>query len=129
MKARKKGESEWKDYKEVFDQDGMLLGLETAGYTQSVEDLAQELGIADKDSRLKDMLQPEYVSNVLPLECFDLWPAEDVFIAEAAKLAMVKLIGKTSSNGHEWSHESVADEAIAYARALLRRLQIENKRK
>jgi len=129
MKARKKGESEWKDYKEVFDHDGMLLGLETAGYTKSVEDLAQELGIADKDSPLKDMLQPEYVSKVLPLECFDLWSSEDVFIAEAAKLAMPKLIGKTSSNGCPWSHESVADEAVFYAKALFKRLQIENKRK
>jgi len=129
MKARKKGESEWKDYKEVFDQDGMLLGLETAGYTKSVEETAQELGIADKDSHLKDMLRPEYVSKVLPLECFDLWSAEDVFIEETAKLAMVKLIGKTSSNGHEWSPESVADSAVLYAKALLRRLQIEKNRK
>lgn len=129
MKARKKGESEWKDYKEVFDQDGMLLGLETAGYTKSVEETAQELGIADKDSHLKDMLRPEYVSKVLPLECFDLWSAGDVFIEETAKLAMVKLIGKTSSNGHEWSPESVADSAVLYAKALLRRLQIEKNRK
>ena len=129
MKARKKGELEWKDYKEVFDQDGMLLGLETAGYTKSVEDIAQELGLSDIDSPLKDRLQPEYVSKVLPLDCFDLWSAEDVFIEEAAKLAMVKLIGKTSSNGHEWDPELVADSAVVYAKALLRRLQIDKNRK
>jgi len=43
MKARIKGEKEWKDYKEVFDYNGVFLGLETLGYTISEEEYCKKL--------------------------------------------------------------------------------------
>ena len=78
MKARKKGENEWKEYKEVFGPYGEFVGLETAGYTKSVEQIMEELNIdPEKDPFAKSRIQPEYVSRVLPLECFDLWSRDD----------------------------------------------------
>ena len=78
MKARKKGEQEWKEYKEVFGPDGEFVGLETAGYTKSVEQIMQELNIDPEiDPFAKSRIQPKYVSRVLPLECFDLWSRDD----------------------------------------------------
>ena len=134
MKARKKGEKEWKEYKEVFGPYGEFVGLETAGYTKSVEQIMEELNIdPEKDPFTKSRIQPEYVSRVLPLECFDLWSRDDdaaerlaeefsnrdngqliyvnpwdEFRREAAKAAMQGLLTK---NGYSLQP---IDEPIAY---------------
>lgn len=82
MKARKKGTTEWKEYKEVFDQYGVFQGLETAGYNETAEEECKRLGIPinpDDEfqaSRLRNT-PPHYISRVLPLECFDLWTRDD----------------------------------------------------
>ena len=88
MKARKKGTDEWKEYKEVFGQYGEFLGLETLGYTKSVDEIIAEIGIdVEKDPYARERIQPQYQSAILPLECFDLWeePDWDSFRREAAK--------------------------------------------
>ena len=78
MKARKKGTQEWKEYKEVFGPYGEFIGLETLGYTKSVDEIISEMGIdVAEDPFARSRIQPQYMSAVLPLECFDLWEEPD----------------------------------------------------
>ncbi len=100
MRARKKGETEWKDYKEVFGPDGQFQGLETAGYSESALDNYLRLGgtLNPDDEFQKARLEscPDvYVSQVMPLECFDLWSGEEdwsEFRKQAACAAMQGLL-------------------------------------
>ena len=86
MKAKIKGTTEWKDYKEAFGQYGELIGLETKGYTLTDEEWCKEKGITyDPDCPFNEGMH--YVSAILPLEAFDL-PNEidwQFFRTEAAK--------------------------------------------
>ena len=94
MKARKKGTQEWKEYKEVFGPYGEFIGLETLGYTKSVDEIISEMGIdVAEDPFARSRIQPQYMSAVLPLECFDLWEEPDwsSFRREAAKDILVAL--------------------------------------
>ena len=72
MKARIKGTTEWKEYKEVFGPYNEFIGLETKGYTQTDEEWCNEHNIKyDPDCQFNE---PEhYISAILPLEAFDLW--------------------------------------------------------
>ena len=151
MKARKKGESEWKDYKEVFGEHGEFLGLETAGYTKSVDDIVKEHGIdLDKNPYIKSRLKPEYVSRVLPLECFDLWTKEDdaserlrqefkdyqgqgqlfyvnewkEFRKEVAKFAMMGILSNWGK-GFAGKSDEIPQKAVEFADALIEQLKRE----
>lgn len=100
MKARIKGTTEWKDYKEVFGQYGEFMGLETKGYMQTDEEWCKERGFEYyPDSPLNS---DHYISAILPLEAFDLPNEVDwqSFRAELAKDILCTII----------SNEGVADE-------------------
>ena len=152
MRARKKGESEWKDYKEVFGEHGEFIGLETAGYTKSIDDIIKEQGIdLDKNPYIKSRLHPEYVSAVLPLECFDLWTREDdaaerllqefregknqgqlfyvdewkEFRREAAKMAMMGILCNWGK-GFAGKAETIPQEAVEFADKLIEQLKKSN---
>ena len=101
MKARIKGEAKWKDYKIVFDSDGTFLGLETAGYYEG---------------------EPRrYVSEILPLECFDLWSEPDwnAYHREVAKAALQGLLASPRSSRNLY----VTDQALRYADELIEQLK------
>lgn len=92
MKARIKGETEWKEYKAVFGPYGEFQGLETAGYMESAMDNFLRLGgkLDPDDEFQKSRLEKSpavYISEILPLEAFDLWEEPDwsAFRREAAK--------------------------------------------
>lgn len=125
MKARKKGTQEWKEYKEVFGPYGEFIGLETLGYTKSVDEIIAEMGIdVAKDPFARSRIQPQYMSAVLPLECFDLWEEPDwsSFRIEAAKEILPSLIEKASE---VYEFESLVKEvwckqAVEWADELIR---------
>ena len=124
MKARLKGESEWKDYKMVFNSDGVFLGLETAGYYEGdnekeeieVRDTSGDVIVRSKSRR--------YVSEILPLECFDLWsePDWDAYRREAAKAI---LAGIATYSVAARTISATVGIAIDYADELIRRLKEE----
>ena len=130
MKARKKGTQEWKEYKEVFGPYGEFIGLETLGYTKSVDEIIAEMGIdVAKDPFARSRIQPQYMSEVLPLECFDLWKEPDwsSFRREAAKDILPALIDKASD---VYDLESLAKDiwchqAIEWADELIKQLKQE----
>ena len=115
MKARKKGTQEWKEYREVFGPDHVLLGLETLGYWQSDEDYCKEHCIPyDPESPFNN--GGYYKSEVLPLECFDLWEETDwsSFRREAAKDILVALCNTMPINMKADVRQAIniADELI-----------------
>lgn len=138
MKARKKGESEWKEYKEVFGPYGEFQGLETAGYYETAEQNYLRLGGTInpddefQESRLK-ALDDVYISKVLPLECFDLWKEDDwqEFRKQAACMTMCGLLAnperQTSHTDYGdtrfFSNEEISDMAVWYADALIEKLK------
>ena len=125
MKARKKGTQEWKEYREVFGPDHVLLGLETLGYWQSDEDYCKEHCIPyDPESPFNN--GGYYKSEVLPLECFDLWEETDwpSFRREAAMRAMQGILS-SQQGPYAYIPEDAADKAIRYADELIRQLKQE----
>ena len=86
MKARKKGTSEWKEYREVYGQYGEFLGLETLGYKETPEEYCKRIGVEFVPGRIYNDLGM-YRSAILPLEAFDLWeePNWDLILMDAAK--------------------------------------------
>lgn len=94
MKARIKGESEWKDYKTVFNPDGVFIGLETAGYYEGNNEGGINQVIDSSGATIITSKQRRYVSEILPLECFDLWsePDWDAYCRDVAKDIFVGLI-------------------------------------
>lgn len=128
MKARKKGIQEWKEYKEVFGPYGEFIGLETLGYTKSVDEIIAEMGIdVAKDPFARSRIQPQYMSAVLPLECFDLWGEPDwaSFRREAAKDILVGLCANNNIGYYGNSNTALASSAIALADELIKLLKQE----
>lgn len=126
MKARIKGTTEWKEYKEALGPDHELVGLETLGYWQSGEDYCKEHGIAyNPDNPL--CIERFYKSKILPLECFDLWeePNWAAFRREAAKDILAGWYSNPDSN--EKSFEQMAKMAIEQADELIKQLKEEQK--
>lgn len=103
MKARIKGESEWKDYKTIFDSNGVFLGLETAGYYEGGNEEEAIEVIDSSGATIVTSKQRRYVSEILPLECFDLWsePDWDAYCREVAKEIFVELATKRFIAGGE----------------------------
>lgn len=130
MKARKKGTQEWKEYKEVFGPYGEFIGLETLGYTKSVDEIIAEMGIdVAKDPFARSRIQPQYMNAVLPLDCFDLWEEPDwsAFRRDAAKDILTVLIEKASD---VYELESLdkniwCQQAIEWADELIKQLKQE----
>ena len=133
MKARKKGTQEWKEYNEVFGPHGEFIGLETLGYTKSVDEIIAEMGIdVANDPFARSRIQPEYMSAVLPLECFDLWeePNWSAFRIEASKDILCAMIGNkdTLTNLPDYRlGEIEVSNAIFLADELIRQLKEEEK--
>ena len=124
MKARKKGTQEWKEYKEVFGPHGEFIGLETLGYTKSVDEIIAEMGIdVAEDPFACSRIHPQYMSAVLPLECFDLWeePNWSPFRSEAAKDILCHIYNPVLDR------ESQVAEAIEVADELIKQLTEEKK--
>ena len=127
MKARKKGTQEWKEYKEVFGPYGEFIGLETLGHTKSVDEIIAEMGIdVAKDSFARSRIQPQYMSEVLPLECFDLWKEPDwsSFRREVAKDILPAMINWPGTN-LLISKEEAVKLTIEYADELIKQLKQE----
>lgn len=127
MKARKKGTQEWKEYKEVFGPYGEFIGLETLGYTKSVDEIIAEMGIdVAKDPFARSRIQPQYMSAVLPLECFDLWGEPDwsSFRREAAKNIMCAVLS-TPGMWENTQYEGLAESCIKQADELIEKLKQE----
>ena len=129
MKARIKGEKEWKDYKETFDGNGVFLGLETLGYKISEEEYCKRLGIEyDPESPFNDPCG-HYMSKILPLECFDLVEDEKHLRTQAAIAAMQSLIASgelydlCKLKEGETLAQNVANVAVQYADALIAELK------
>ena len=125
MKARKKGTQEWKEYKEVFGPYGEFIGLETLGYTKSVDEIIAEMGIdVAEDPFARSRIQPQYMSAVLPLECFDLWEEPDwsSFRREAAKDILAGIIASSFTNDR-WTYQQMAEMAIEQADELIKQLR------
>jgi len=125
MKARKKGTQEWKEYREVFGPDHVLLGLETLGYWQSDEDYCKEHCIPyDPESPFNN--GGYYKSEVLPLECFDLWEETDwsSFRREAAKDILAGFAAKIGHPMIDYFEQS-CKYAIQLADELIRQLKQE----
>lgn len=128
MKARIKGTTEWKDYKEAFGQYGELIGLETKGYTITDEEWCKENGITyDPDSPFNEGMH--YVSAILPLEVFDL-PNEidwQSFRNQAAKDILCALLNRESTmsmNGKiVTDHKDFIEMAIIDADLLIAKLK------
>ena len=131
MKARKKGTQEWKEYREVFGPDHVLLGLETLGYWQSDEDYCKEHCIPyDPESPFNN--GGYYKSEVLPLECFDLWEETDwpSFRREAAKDIVCAILSagmEQTDDNNKYFHtfESLAESAVKWADELIKCLKDE----
>jgi hypothetical protein len=134
MKARIKGQKEWKDYKEVFGPNNEFVGLETLGYTISEEEYCKELGIHyDPDCPFNNNAGV-YKSAVLPLECFDLWDDDD-FRKKASIAAMQGILAHCDKEFSYLAAESyrgdeehtipngVAQFAVACADALIKELR------
>lgn len=112
MKARIKGESEWKDYKMVFNSDGVFLGLETAGYYD--------------ESKLPSIVREnQYLSAILPLECFDLWsePDWDAYRREVAKDVLAGMLANEHVRYDFERSGDVVSKALVYAYELIRQLR------
>lgn len=124
MKARIKGTTEWKDYKEAFGQYGELIGLETKGYTITDEEFCKENGITyDPDSPFNEGMH--YVSAILPLEVFDL-PNEidwQSFRAEAAKDILAGIVAHPSIRYGVGHTETQVSYALQYADELIKQLK------
>lgn len=122
MKARIKGTTEWKDYKEVFGQYGEFIGLETKGYQLTDEEWCKENGIEyDPGSPFNGGLH--YVSAILPLEAFDLCNEPDwqSFRAEAARDILCALISRCEGY--------IGKEEVDYAMSITDKLIIKLKEK
>lgn len=122
MKARIKGTTEWKDYKEAFGQYGELIGLETKGYTLTDEEWCKEKGITyDPDCPFNEGMH--YVSAILPLEAFDL-PNEidwQSFRNQAAKDILCSIIQSGYYGEDRIAHQSKL--AVGYANELVKQLK------
>lgn len=131
MKARKKGTQEWKEYKEVFGLYGEFIGLETLGYTKSVDEIIAEMGIdVAKDPFARSRIQPQYMSAVLPLDCFDLWEEPDwsAFRRDAAKEILCALISNSDCftfRQDKRAGEIEVSDALSFADELIRQLKQE----
>jgi hypothetical protein len=122
MKARIKGTTEWKEYKEVFGPYNEFIGLETKGYTQTDEEWCQEHNIKyDPDSPFNE---PEhYISAILPLEAFDLWEETNwqSFRNQAAKDILCSIIQSGYYGEDRIEHQSAL--AVKYADELIKQLK------
>ena len=128
MKARIKGTTEWKEYKEVFGPYNEFIGLETKGYTQTDEEWCKEHNIKyDPDSPFNE---PEhYISAILPLEAFDLWEETNwqSFRAEAAKDILCAMLN-TRYYDNAQRKQGCVEEAIYFADELIKQLKERDKK-
>lgn len=122
MKARIKGEKEWKDYKEVFDCNNVLLGLETLGYTISEEEYCKRLGIEYYPESPFNNDCGHYLSAILPLECFDLVEDEKRLMNQAAIAAMQGILSCDAKFSRFSRMDEVVSTAVACADALVKEL-------
>lgn len=130
MKARIKGETEWKEYKAVFGPYGEFQGLETAGYMESAIDNFLRLGgkLDPDDEFQKSRLENSpavYISAILPLEAFDLWEEPDwsAFRREAAKDILVGMCANNNIGYYGNRYTELASSAITLADELVKQLQ------
>ena len=123
MKARIKGTTEWKEYKEVFGPYNEFIGLETKGYTQTDEEWCKEHNVKyDPDCPFNE---PEhYISAILPLEAFDLWEETnwESFRAEAAKDILCYIV-RQGIYGEDRLITHQAELAVRYADSLISKLK------
>ena len=112
MKLRLKGETEWKEYKLFFGEDGLLMGV--------VFDEIKVKRPVPETNEILEVSEP----MLLPLECFDMWEGPNLqqVRTQAAIAAMQAIIGlqnpKSSVN-----FDRIADFAIQSADALVKRLR------
>ena len=108
----------------VFGPDGTFLGLETAGYYCKGEP-KQYVSILP----LEESEPRQYVSEILPLECFDLWsePDWEAYRREVAKAVLQGLLANPSFcdclSSIIRDPFDVSSHAVKYADKLIMRLK------
>lgn len=113
MKLRLKGESEWKDYKLYFNEDGSLNGV-------VYDEVKVKRPLASMNSKNETIEVSEPM--LLPLECFDMWeePNWNVIRNQAAIAAMQGIL----SGRDKWpDKQSVAQFSALMADRLIEELK------
>lgn len=114
MKLRLKGESEWKDYKLYFNEDGSLHGV-----------IFDEVKVKRSLASMNGKNETIEVSSpiLLPLDCFDMWeePNWQSVRTQAAIAAMQGVMGFFGSI--DYNRETIAKLAVEQADALIKELQ------
>lgn len=132
MKARIKGTTEWKDYKEAFGQYGEFIGLETKGYQLTDEEWCKENGI-EYDPELPFNGGLHYVSAILPLEAFDLCNEPDwqSFRNQAAKDILCSVLPRIEiiDGDFQQSIKNAIINSINVANELIKELKEKEKEK
>jgi len=110
MKLRLKGETEWKEYKLYFGEDGLLMGV-------VFDEVKVKLPVPETNETL-EVSEP----MLLPLECFDMWEEPDwqSIRTQAAIAAMQGIL----SGRERWpDKQSVAQFSALMAGHLIEELQ------
>lgn len=114
MKLRLKGESEWKDYKLYFNEDGSLHGV-----------IFDEIKVKRSLASMNGKNETIEVSSpmLLPLDCFDMWeePNWQSVRTQAAIAAMQGVMNFFGSI--DYNKETIAKLAVEQADALIKELQ------
>lgn len=115
MKLRLKGESEWKDYKLYFNENGSLMGV-----VYDEIKVKRPLACMNDKDEVIEFTEP----MLLPLECFDMWeePNLQQVRTQAAIAAMQAIIGLQNPKSCA-NFDRIADFAIQSADALVKRLR------
>ena len=111
MKLRLKGETEWKEYKLYFGEDGLLMGV-----------VFDEVKVKRPVSEANEILE---VSEpmLLPLECFDMWgePNLQQVRTQAAIAAMQGVMAFFGSL--DYNAETISELAVKQADVLIKELE------
>ena len=110
MKLRLKGESEWKDYKLYFNEDGSIRGV-------VLDEVKVKRPIGGNETI--ETSQP----MLMPLDCFDMWeePNWQSVRTQAAIAAMQGVMGFFGSI--DYNRETIAKLAVEQADALIKELR------
>lgn len=114
MKLRLKGESEWKDYKLYFNENGSINGV-------VYDEVKVKHPLASMNSKNETIEVSEPM--LLPLECFDMWeePNWQSVRTQAAIAAMQGVMNFFGSI--DYNKETIAKLAVEQADALIKELR------
>lgn len=114
MKLRLKGESEWKDYKLYFNENGSLMGV-----VYDEIKVKRPLACMNDKDEVIEFTEP----MLLPLECFDMWEEQN-WQSVRTQAAIAAMQGVMNFFGSiDYNKETIAKLAVEQADALIKKLR------